>query len=142
MTINQFAEIHNKRRRLVLDWISKGFIPGASVDRDYVPDSARVPYTKARAKNAKKIYCSIVKSSIQQQHVLPQLYGICQEEFDDYIRRLERAGLIEIRITDGVTYYDATIAATQYSEKFVIELVRACAQGIAQGVTEGMLATV
>ena len=140
MTINQFVQNHGLKRLRVLDWISKGLIPGASVDRNYIPDSARIPYTKARAKRADKIYCSIVNASIRRQHVLPQLYGICQEEFDGYIRRLEQAGLIERRITDDIIYYDATIEATQYSEKFVINLVRACAQGIAQGVTEGMMA--
>ena len=33
----------------VMNWIAKGYVPGA--DMNYIPDSAREPYTAARAKN-------------------------------------------------------------------------------------------
>ena len=32
----------------VMNWIAKGYVPGA--DMNYIPDSAREPYTAARAK--------------------------------------------------------------------------------------------
>lgn len=52
MTISDFATKHTISERTVRVWIEKGYIPGASLAEDYVPASARKPYTKARAKPA------------------------------------------------------------------------------------------
>ena len=41
---------------------------------------------------------------------MPQLYKICEDEFNGYIDELVNAGLIRRRISDGITYYDATLA--------------------------------
>lgn len=50
MTISDFATKVKISEKTVIKWINNGYIPGASVENNYVPDSARKPYTKARAK--------------------------------------------------------------------------------------------
>lgn len=140
MTTDTFMRNYGiKKKGLVTKWITEELIPGANLDEDYIPDSARPPYTKARAKNAKSIYYSIVIASHNRQHVLPKLYKICQEEFNGYINRLAQANLIDIRVTDNITYYDATLSATDVNKKFILDALERCSKGIAQGVTEAAL---
>lgn len=117
MDIAMFASNNNLKKDTVVKWIKQDLIPRADLENDYVPDSARIPYTSARAKNAKAIYKSMVKASLQRKHILPRLYGICEDEFQGYVSRLINVGLIEPRISDEVTYYDATLEAVNASEK-------------------------
>ena len=63
MTISDFATKHTISERTVRVWIEKEYIPGANLNEDCVPASARKPYTKARAKTSDAIYCSIVNAS-------------------------------------------------------------------------------
>lgn len=140
MTIEDFAKSKKKSIKIVRNWIKKGYIPGASIEDNYVPNSARIPYTMARAKTANAIYCSIIKAANACLHVFPELYGIGRDEFDGYIRRLEEAGFIEARISDGITYYDATIKAMHSSREFILAVIEASSKGIAGGVTETCLA--
>lgn len=140
MTIDEFAAKKKKSKKTILKWIRDEYLPAASIANNYVPDSARVPYTKTRAKNANAIYCSIIKAANECMHVFPKLYGISQDEFDGYIRRLVETGLIETRISDGVTYYDATIKSMRISREFILEIIEASSRGIASGVTEACLA--
>lgn len=135
MTIETFAEYHNVKDKTVKDWIKKDLIPGANLEKNYIPDSARVPYTEARAKNARAIYVSIVKGSGALKHVLPKLYKICDDEFNGYIDRLEDAKLIQRRVSDGITYYDATIEACKIKEEFILKAVEAAARGFSEGMT-------
>ena len=139
MTIKEFAEKKKCKESTVKKWIHLGYIPGANIDTDFIPDSARVPYTKTRAKTAKAIYSSIIKASANFMHVVHSLYGISPDEFDGYIRRLEQEGLIERRVTDNVTYYDATIKATRSSHKLVLDIIERGSKGIASAVTEAVL---
>lgn len=133
MTIETFAEYHNVKDKTVKDWIKKELIPGAILEKNYIPDSARVPYTKARAQNARAIYVSIVKGSSNLKHVLPKLYKICDDEFDGYVDRLEGAGFIQRRVSDGITYYDATIEACKIKEELILKAVEAVARGVSEG---------
>ena len=128
-----------KRKKTVIDWILENLIPGANLEEDFIPDSARPPYTKARAKNAKAIYYSIVVASSKRYHVFPRLYGICEEEFNGYIDRLVAANLIAIRITDDIVYYDATIAGVNINRQFVFDAIELCSRGISQGITAAVL---
>lgn len=139
MTIRAFAHAMNKSVKTVQKWVQDGYIPGASIENDYIPDSARIPYTQARAKNANAIYCSIVKAANERMHVVPKLYGISQEEFDGYIRRLTEAGFVESRVADGVTYYDATLQVAHSSRAFILAVIEAGAKGLASGVTEACI---
>lgn len=107
MTIKEFMENNGlKHRTTVENWINDKLIPNASVENDYIPNSARIPYTKARAKKAESIYHSILKACRERKHVLPKIYKMSSEEFNQYINQLENSGLINRRIEDGVEYYD------------------------------------
>lgn len=131
MTLENFMENYGlKNKKTVVDWISKGYIPGANLEKNYVPDSARPPYTRARAKNAESIYMSIVDASYKRRQVFPALYRLCDEEFESYIENLVKAGLIIKRITDGVIYYDAAVQVENLKRKFILEAVKAVPNGI------------
>lgn len=139
MTIETFAKNNNIKEKRVKGWIEKELIPRADLDRNYVPDSARQPYTKARAKKASSIYLSIVRASNKRFHVLPQLYGICDDEFEGYINQLVAARLIVKRETDEVTYYDAALEVVNLNRKFVLEAIGMISAGIARGTTEAYM---
>ena len=139
MTIDEFAQNIRKKRGLIVDWIEKGLIPGADIERDYIPDSAREPYTKCRAKKANSIYASIVKASNERKHVVPSLYGICDEEFNGYIDRLVEAELIVKRECDGIIYYDATMKSKENNKNFVLEAIKNICEGFAGGTTSSVL---
>lgn len=140
MTIETFASKMSKSVKIVQKWIQNGYIPGASIKDNFVPDSARIPYTMARAKSADAIYCSIIKAANKRMHVMPELYGLGKDEFDGYIRRLEKAGFIELRVSDGITYYDATLDAMRYSREFILDAIEAVSRGITSGATEVWIA--
>ncbi len=101
-----------KHEETILAWIQDGLIPGAYFDKPkqtwIIPDAARPPYTKARAKNTSAIYVSIVRGCIDRYHVLPQLYHLSQQEFDVYIQQLLKANLISVVYHDQIAYYYAT----------------------------------
>ena len=95
MTIEAYMNKYHQSKKTVNLWISNGYIPGANLEADYIPDSARMPYTAARAKTANGIYKSIINASKSLKHVVPELYKIHKDEFDGYIRRLSQSGYIE-----------------------------------------------
>ena len=139
MTIECFAKNNNRKIETVLKWIYEGLIPGSSVDKNYVPESAREPYTDARAKSTEAIYCSIVNASNNRKHVTHKTYGLCENEFISYINRLINAGLIERRVEDGITYYDVTLLALDKKRKFILECIERASRGTAQGITSAVL---
>lgn len=142
MTIEKFMQNNKiKKKETVIKWIIEDLIPGARLMDNYIPDSARVPYTRARARNVQGIYVSIFNACNKQKHVLPQLYGICSEEFEHYIVQMEKAGLIERRVTDGITYYDVRIFAEKPSRKFVLDAIRMASQGATNAFLEYQLST-
>lgn len=142
MTIERFMSNYGiKRRETVTNWIKNGLMPGANLQHNYIPDSARPPYTKARAKNTNAIYISLVKGAYNRRHIMPQLYNnMCEDEFNGYIDRLVEAGLIVRRVSDGITYYDATINANNINKKFILEalevITRAASEGVANACFE------
>lgn len=106
-----------------------------------MPDSAKPPFTEARAKVKfpTSVFMSIVKAALKRKHVLPELYGMCQDEFDNYINQLVEAGLIQIRITDGITYYDPTLQAEQQSKGEIKQMITKCVEAAFKGVTSAHL---
>lgn len=138
MTIAQYSCRYGKEIETVLKWIYDGLIPMASVDNDYIPDSAREPY-RTKAKKADSIYKSIVKACVDQKHVCPKTYKICDDEFYGYINQLVDAGLIVKRETDNVTYYDATVLVLKGNKKFIIDSIKAISYGISLGVTTAVI---
>ena len=140
MTIDTFMNNYGiKKKETVIKWIMENLIPGADLVSNYVPDSARPPYTKARAKDAHSIYYSIVDASRKRYHVLPQIYKMCEDEFNGYINRLAEANLIAIRVTDNITYYDTPLPATNCNKKFILEAIAACSRGLSEGATTAVL---
>ncbi len=135
MTISDFATKHNMNERTVRVWIEKGYIPGASLAEDYVPASARKPYTKARAKTSDAIYCSIVNAARNRFHVLPPLYDLCEDEFNGYVDRLVDAGYIVRRTTDDITYYDATPQAKHYKKVELLKAIEPAIKAVSEGIT-------
>ena len=74
MNIDSFALINKVKKKTVEKWIKKGLIPKANLRKDYIPDSARPPYTKARAKNSNAIYYSMVDASYKRRQPLKTLF--------------------------------------------------------------------
>ena len=142
MNIDSFMVMNGiKSKRTVVNWIKRGYIPGADLQKDYVPDASRLPYTRARAKGSDSIYRSIVKAARDRKHVFAKLYGVTDNEFQGYIERLIDAGLIVTRVTDGVTYYDATLKAEEYTKintTVILRLVEAASKGFAEGFVSGL----
>lgn len=139
MTLEKFMENYGlKNKRTIVDWISNGYLPGADLEKNYVPDSARPPYTKARARNAGSIYTSIVVASYKRRHVFPSLYKLCDEEFESYIDELVKAGLIVRRTTGGITYYDATVQAEDPKRKFILDAIKAASSGLVEGAIKAL----
>ena len=139
MTIEKFALDNKIGKKIVEKWIKEGLIPKADLEKNYVPDSARQPFTKARAKNTNAIYVSMVKASYNRRHILPALYKICDDEFYGYIERLINAGCLEKRISDDVTYYDATIKASELNRQFILKALKAISKGVSEGATSAVL---
>lgn len=124
MTIKEFMRNNGlKNRSTVEKWINDELIPNASIENDYIPNSARVPYTKARAKKAESIYRSILKACRERKHVLPQIYKMSSEEFNQYINQLENAGLINKRTEDGVEYYDISLYALKLQKEEINKII-------------------
>lgn len=139
MTIEQFMCKNNiKKRQTVINWIEKGYIPKADVDRNFIPDSARVPYTKARATTTNGIYNSIVQATSKREHVMAKLYNICEDEFNGYIEELINAGLIKKRVTDGVIYYDAPLQSVGYTKKQILKTLGKIATKTVAAATYGI----
>lgn len=141
MTVDAFRERCGASTKTVKAWIENGYVPGANWDADYVPDSARPPFTEARAKSQypNSVFTSIVKAALKRKHVLPELYGMCQDEFDGYVNQLVEAGLIRIRITDDITYYDPTLQAERQSKSEIKQLIKECVEAASRGVTSAYL---
>lgn len=135
MTIEEFAKKKNKSLETVLLWIYQGKIPLASVDNDFIPDSARIPCPKSSAKSSGAILCSIVKASSKLMHVCANTYNICEDEFNGYVDQLIKAGLLVKRVSDNVSYLDATIEAERIKQNFILDCIERVTRGIAFGTT-------
>ena len=148
MNKSRFAEKKDYKEKTVDKWLNDGLIPGAFKDESgewFIPNSARVPYVKARAKTKDSIFVSIVNASYQGFHVMAKLYGISDKEFDGYITQLVSAGLIIIRKEDGVLYYDKTLDSkefldknnkTSYVKNFVLDAIEKVSKGITNAILE------
>ncbi len=149
MTISEFMNNFNiKKMSRIEKWLENGYIPGAYYDEQNeewnIPNSAKPPYTKARAKKTPAVYRSIVNACLCRQHVFPKLYNIGVEEFDTYIHQLATAEIIEVKEIDGVTYYFSTLNSEKFvkcknPEKFIKEWLAIIAEKGAEGITKGVV---
>lgn len=144
---NKFGKISDAT---FAEWISKGFIPGATPTEDgndwYIPDRAWPPYTKTRAKTADAIFTSIVQGCLLRKRPVATIYKCSQQEFDIYISALSEAGLINVVVDDGISYYYATPKSEEYADRSKGELkkfIKSCLSTIieagAKGVTEAVI---
>lgn len=133
MTIIRFADIHKVSVKTVRDWIAKGYIPGA--DEYTVPDSARRPYTKTRAKKGTAIIKSILTACNNNLGISAALYGISSIEYDSYIKSLIDGGLITQFEVEGLIYYNITAAGVDklknWNKKDIAGIVQATAAVVA-----------
>lgn len=145
MTIKEFMESNNIiREKTVNKWIVDGLIPGVKTDpqtnETIIPDNARPPYTKARAKNSTAIYKSIVKACIERKSVFASLYKISQTEFAHYVTELEDAGFIRSEVIDDITYYYATIKSDEFiKSKTPLDLLKSAIESAAKGATSAVI---
>lgn len=110
MTIQEFAVKCGTKEATVVKWLEEGYVPGTKkVDGVfYIPQSARKPYTKNRAKTGSAILKSIVKACDLHLGICAAVYKIPEAEFSGYIDALLRSQLISECQDDGITYYDIT----------------------------------
>lgn len=92
--------------KTVQDWIAKEYIPGATDTS--VPDSARRPYTKARAKKSDAIIKSILTACNNRLGICAALYNISIAEYNAYIQSLLDSGHITQFEDEDLTYYNIT----------------------------------
>ena len=131
------------KKKYVDKWIDDDLIPGA-VRKDGVysfPESARRPYRGGNLKaglSADKIRAHIVKAAILRHHISANSCHMSAGEFSAMITDLANADLIQIRVEDGVTYYDSTQKTRDYAKKSLHELgrfVQDCLKSLAEGAT-------
>ena len=130
-------------------WLEQDLIPGIikgePLSDTKFPDSARRPYCEGSLKpelSADKIRAHIVKACIQRRHITKDTCYASQGEFKGYIRDLEKAGLISIRLEDGIVYYDSTLKSDAYIGKNLMAISRfvcAAIEAASKGATTAML---
>ena len=143
MTIKEFMNLFDlKNESTVIKWIKDGYIPGAYINEEsneyFIPDLARPPYTKARAKTTNAIYKSIVKACINREGVCAKLYKLNEVEFQVYIKDLADAGYIRIELHNNIEYYFATYNSNEFlKSKKPQELVKCSIGLIAESAAKG-----
>ncbi len=110
MTVQEFAAKCETTEATVVKWLEAGYVPGTTkVDGVfYIPQSARKPYTKKRAKTESAILKSIVKACDLRLGICADLYKIPEAEFSGYVDALVHSQLISACQDDGITYYNIT----------------------------------
>ena len=149
MTIKEFMNLFDlKNESTVIKWIKDGYIQGAYRDEKaneyFIPNLARPPYTKARAKTTDAIYKSMVKACIKRKGVCAKLYKLDDIEFLAYILDLAEAGYIRNEVQNNIEYYFATSKSQEFIKcakpqdilKSYIGVVTECA---AKGITSAYL---
>ena len=149
MTIDEFMDSFGiKRKSTVVKWLEKDLIPGSYMNDDnewVILKLARPPYTRARAKTANAIYTSIVKACNLRKGVCSKLYKIPEEEFEEYITNLKKAGLISTEKDKGTTFYFATPKRSERIDdrmgviRYIHNVCKMKVECVAEGVTKGTL---
>lgn len=112
MNIKDFATKCGVLEATVKEWIKKGYVPGAQ--GDYIPPSARQPYTVTRAKTGSAIVRSMLKACNNHYGIFAGIYNISQDAFDAYVKSLLDGGYIIAYEEDGVTYYNITVKGIEF----------------------------
>ena len=152
MNLKQYMMKTGVTKKAYVDlWIDNDLIPGASrIDGVYTfPDSSRRPYRDSHLKPglpAEKIRAHIIKAALLRQHISASTCFMSNGEFAAMISDLDNAGLLSVRIEDGITYYDSK-QKSKASEnqslraigKFVQECLAITANNVAEGATKAVI---
>lgn len=149
--LNEFMSwVGVSKKQYVKEWLDKKLIPGVILGEDledtWFPESARRPY-KERGKirpttDANTLRAHIVNAALNKQYISHQMCYVCSDEFDVYINDLVKANLIQIRITDGVTYYDSTQESKNYKINEIKPIVNGALAAISKGIAEGVVTAI
>lgn len=148
MTVEEFCRLVGAQSATVEKWFEKGLLPGAARDGQtgqlvLAPGTLR-PY-RARAKEARAIYASIVRACSKQQGICPQTYGLPPARFQAYLAQLTEAGLIQpVQVPGGCQQYIQTPKGDEFLQmsrqkqrQWLTQLLQAFAEGAAKGATQG-----
>ena len=138
-----------KKRSSVTQWINKKYIPGVTIDENgefIIPANARVPYTeRGKCKKGYSMLKSFVKAYCNGKNVVPELYNITIEKFDEINRELEELGLITKENLDGLVYYNATPLGSEFISfsntkinRFIQETICSVAKGITNSIIDNI----
>ena len=146
LTFKNFMEKYGlKNSATVRTWIESGFIPGADYEADFVPDEARPPYVRARAKKPGAIYVSIVRALINGFRPIPDRYPtITKEEFYDvYMASLISSGIAIAKKDDslGITNYYPSEKAMKYvleNDKELLSQIKTSLETVGKVIGSGV----
>ena len=141
------------RKQYVREWLEAdlipGVIPGETLEDTRFPDSARRPYRSGSLRaglDADTLRAHIVKACIQRRHISHKQCCMSKSEFDALIADLVSAGLVRVRVEDGIEYYDSTGEASERENKalkdvrsFVIDALEALSRGTVKAVASALL---
>ena len=145
MTFQSFMEKYGlKNAATVRTWIESCFIPGADYEADFVPDEARPPYVRARAKKPGAIYVSIVRALINGFRPIPDMYPtITKEEFFEvYMESLISSGIVIAKNDEslGITNYYPSEKAKKYvfeNDKEILSQIKTSLETVGKVVGSG-----
>ena len=120
MTIKETATIFDVKESTVKDWCNKNYIRGLQKDADgnyIIPKSIKRPYTRSRSKG-NAIYTSIVKATLKNLDVCPELYKMNRAEFEKYIEQLKAVGVIDTYVDSEteIEYFCHTLSSSDFSK--------------------------
>lgn len=151
MTLDDFVTKCGKSDKTVRSWLEKGYVPGAYIIEDtnswYIPDSARVPYTKRKPRNGGVgMYKSIAKAVSEGYGVCAELYhNVSQQQFEMYTKQLIDAGIITFYSKDGIIYYETTLKTADFLKmrgKALQNALEGLVEAGVKGAVEGFAACV
>lgn len=104
MTVQEFAIECGTKEATVVKRLERGYVPGTTeVDGViFIPQPARRPYTKNRAKTESAILKSIVQACDLRLGICAAVYKIPEAEFCGYIDVLVRSQMISEYQDDGI----------------------------------------
>ena len=98
---------------------------------------------RKRGQNRRCNIHEFVQGCLLRKRPVATIYKCSQQEFDTYISALSEAGLINVVVDDGISYYYATPKSEEYTDRSKGELkkfIKSCLSTIievgAKGVTE------
>lgn len=137
-----------RQNRTVQGWLRKRLIPGVinapSLEDVRFPNSARSPYRyRSKIKRDTPSVCAhVVNAAVNNEYIDCRMCHIPEIDFNNAIALLLQSDLINVRIEEGVTYYNSTANSEPLSGKHLKEIrqfVLDLSEAVARGATAGAL---